>query len=321
MELRLSSFEIRALVEETSKELEKARLTKVQQIGKELFKLSFSTKSGKRDLLVEIGKRLNLTSYSIKAPEKPSQVSIVLRKYLENKPLEKIEQHGFDRVVVLDFGDNKIILEFFSHGNLILTDEANKIILTFRHEEWKDRKLEKGQTYLFPKGSLNPYTIGLSEFRKIFTEKDAVRSLVKSLSFGGDYAEEICLLAGVDKNKEPDEKDKEKLYNAMQKMMDFKTEPVIQNGRLFPFPLSGLEIQKRFKSMNEAVDEFYLSTQPESQKLKKLRKRLDEQTKALDRFTIEADDSRRKGDLIYSNYTSIEKMLDKKKGKFTIELD
>lgn len=321
MELRLSSFEIRALVEESSKEIEKAHLTKVQQIGKELFRLSFSTKSGKKDLLVDIGKRFNITGYSIKAPEKPSQVSIVLRKYLENRILEKIEQHGFDRVIVLDFGENKIILEFFSHGNLILIDNKDKIILTFRHEEWKDRKLEKGQTYLFPKGSLNPYTIGPSEFKEIFTEKDTVRSLVKSLSFGGDYAEEICLLAGVDKNKEPDEKDKEKLYKSMKKILDFKIEPVIQNDRLFPFPLSGLEIQKRFKSMSEAVDEFYLSKQPESQKLKKLRKRLDEQTKALDRFSGEAEDSRKKGDLIYSNYTSIEKMLDKKKGKFTIELD
>lgn len=272
-------------------------------------------------MLVEIGKRFNITGYSIKAPEKPSQVSIVLRKYLENRILEKIEQHGFDRVIVLDFGENKIILEFFSHGNLILIDNKDKIILTFRHEEWKDRKLEKGQTYLFPKGSLNPYTIGPSEFKEIFTEKDTVRSLVKSLSFGGDYAEEICLLAGVDKNKEPDEKDKEKLYKSMKKILDFKIEPVIQNDRLFPFPLSGLEIQKRFKSMSEAVDEFYLSKQPESQKLKKLRKRLDEQTKALDRFSGEAEDSRKKGDLIYSNYTSIEKMLDKKKGKFTIELD
>jgi predicted ribosome quality control (RQC) complex YloA/Tae2 family protein len=321
MELRLSSFEIRALVEETSKEIEKAHLTKVQQIGKELFRLSFSTRSGKRDLLVEMGKRFNLTDYSMKAPEKPSQVAIVLRKYLENKILERIEQHGFDRVIVLDFGENKIILEFFSHGNMILTDKNNKIILTFRHEEWKDRKLEKGQTYLFPKGALNPYDISLSEFRKIFTEKDAVRSLVKSLSFGGDYAEEICALAGVEKNASPTDDEKERLYKAMEKILGFKTEPVMQGDRLFPFPLSSLEIQKRFKSMNNAVDEFYLMKQPESQKLKKLRKRLDEQVKALDRFGREADDSRKKGDLIYSNYTSIEKMLDKKKGKFTVELD
>lgn len=286
-----------------------------------MFRFSFSTKSGKKDLLVEIGKRLNLTEYSIKAPEKPSQLSILLRKYLENKRLESIVQHGFDRVVVLDFSDYKLVMEFFSNGNMLLIDDKDKIILTFRHEEWKDRKLDRGETYLFPKGGFNPYAIGLTEFKKIFTEKDAVRSLAKSLSFGGDYAEEICLLAGIEKNKEPGEKDKEKLYNAMKKVLDFKIEPVMQGDRLFPFPLSSLEIQKRFKTMNSAVDEFYLSKQPESQKLKKLRKRFDEQTKAMERFDREAQDNKQKGDLIYSHYQDIEKVLGKKKGKFTLELD
>ena len=320
MELRLSSFEIRALVEEASKELEKSRLDKVQQIDKELFRFSFSTKSGKKDLLVEIGKRLNLTGYNLKAPEKPSQLSILLRKHLENKRLEAIVQHEFDRVVVLDFSEYKLILEFFSNGNMLLIDDKGKIILTFRHEEWKDRKLDRGETYLFPKGGLNPYAIGYGEFKEIFAEKDAVRSLAKSLSFGGDYAEEICLLAGVDKNKEPSEKEKEALFRAMEKMLKFGTEPVMQDNRLFPFPLSRYPVQKKYGSMNEAVDEFYL-TKPESQKLKKLRKRLEEQTKAMDRFEREAQEAAKKGDFIYSHYQDIEKVLGKKKGKFTLELD
>lgn len=293
----------------------------MQQIDKELFRFSFSTKSGKKDLLVEIGKRLNLTDYSLKAPEKPSQLSILLRKYLENKRLESIVQHGFDRVVVLDFSDYKLVMEFFSNGNMLLIDDKDKIILTFRHEEWKDRKLDRGETYLFPKGGLNPYDIGYGEFKKIFTEKDAVRSLAKSLSFGGDYAEEICAQARVEKNKEPDEKDKEKLYSAMKKILDFKIEPVMQNDRLFPFQLSNLEVQKRYKSMNSAVDDFYLSKQPESQKLKKLRKRLEEQVKALERFEKESQENKQKGDLIYSHYQDIETVLGKKKGKFTLELD
>ena len=320
MELRLSSFEIRALVEEASKALEKGRLDKVQQVGPELFRLSFSTKSGKKDLLIEIGKRFNLTEYSIKAPEKPSQLSLLLRKHLENKRLEAIEQHDFDRVVVLDFGEYMLILEFFSHGNMILVDKDYKILLTFRHEQWKDRKLEKGAVYRFPKGGINPYKIDLSEFKKLFTEKDAVRSLAKNLSLGGDYAEEICALAGVDKNAKPNDAEKESLYKAMEKMLKFKIEPVVQDNRLFPFPLSGREVQKRYKSMNAAVDEFYLA-KPESQKLKKLRKRLEEQQKALERFEKEAEENRRKGDLIYSNCLLIEKALEKKKGKFTVELD
>ena len=272
--------------------------------------------------MIEIGKRFNLTGYSLKAPEKPSQFSILLRKYLENKRLESITQHGFDRVVSLDFDGYKIILEFFSHGNIVLIDKDSKIILSFRHEEWKDRKLGKGETYIFPKGALDPQHLSLPEFKKTFTEKDAVRSLVKNLSFGGDYAEEICARAGIDKNKEKlSDGEKEKLYNALKELLNERTEPVMQDDRLFPFTLSRYAVQKQYASMNTAVDEFYLAKKEESQKLKKLRKRLDEQVAALARFEREAEENRRKGDLIYANYTSIERMLEKKKGKITLELD
>jgi len=321
MELRLSSFEIRALVEETAAQIEKAHLDKVQQLGPELFRFSFSTKTGKKELLIEIGKRFNLTDYSLKAPEKASAVSMLFRKHLENKRLESIEQHEFDRVIVLDFSDYKIVLEFFSHGNMVLIDSKNKIILTFRKEEWKDRKLAKGETYRFPKGGLNPHRLSLSEFKKIFTEKDAVRSLAKSLSFGGDYAEEICLLAKIDKNKEPSDDEKEALYTAMKGVLASKTEPVMQDDRLFPFPLSKFDVQKSYKSMSNAVDEFYLTKKEESRKLKKLRKRLDEQTKAIAKFEKEAEENRLKADAIYKHYSKIEQLLEKRKGKFAIELD
>jgi len=322
MKQRISSFDIRVLISEIGKEITGAYLDKVQQIGPELFKFSFSSKTGKKDLLIEIGKRFNLTSYSIKAPEKPSQLSIVLRKYLENKKLEKIDQHEFDRVVVMDFGEHSLVLEFFSHGNMLLIDKESKINLNFRSEEWKDRKIKKGEGYRFPNAGLNPYSITLDEFKEIFTEKDAVRGLAKSLSFGGEYAEEICYKAGIDKNKEKlDDEEKERLFSAMRQMLFSKTEPVMQNNQLFPFPLSKSDVQKSYKTMNEAVDEFYLKEQEESQKLKKLRKRLDEQINALQRFEKEILENKEKGDLIYKSYTDIERMLDKKKGKFVAELD
>jgi len=273
-------------------------------------------------LLVEIGKRLNLTRYSLKAPEKPSQLSILLRKHLENKRLESIAQHGFDRVVVLKFADFSLILEFFSRGNMLLLDSEGKILLTFRGEEWKDRTLKKEQKYIFPKGASNPYEINLSDFKKIFTENDAVRSLVKSLSFGGDYAEEICSLAGVEKNtQKPADSDKESLFKAMKKMIESKTSPVMQDNRLFPFSLSKFDVQKKYNSMNEAIDDFYLTEQEESPKLKKLRKRLEEQISASVKFEKETEENKIKGDLIYSNYSVIENSIKNKKGKVTLDLD
>jgi predicted ribosome quality control (RQC) complex YloA/Tae2 family protein len=323
METRISSFDIRALVEEAKKELQGAHLDKVQQIGPETFKFSFSTRAGKRNLIVEIGKRFNLTEYDIKAPEKPSQFSLRLRHEIESDILGSIEQYEFDRVVVLRFTVMSIVLEFFSNGNIILMlSDEKKILLNFRAEQWKDRTIAKGQLYLFPKGTLNPYKIPLEDFKGIFTERDAVRSLAKNLSFGGDYAEEICYRAGIDKNKEkPTGEEKEKLYSAMRQILYFKVEPVMQDGRIFPFPLRKFEIQKRYKSMNAAIDEFYIQHREESPKLKKLKKRLAEQQKALLAFEEEIKSNQGKGNLIYTHYQQIEKTIGKKKGKFSAELD
>jgi predicted ribosome quality control (RQC) complex YloA/Tae2 family protein len=130
------------------KQLEGKYFDKAQQIGAELFKLSFSP--SKQDLLIEPGKRFHLTSYRMAAPEKASNIAMLLRKQLGGKKLVSAEQHGSDRVITLDFGDAKLIAEFFSHGNLVVTDADYNILFTFRKEEWKDRKLAKGEKYKYP---------------------------------------------------------------------------------------------------------------------------------------------------------------------------
>lgn len=226
-------------------------------------------------------------------------LSTLLRKYLENRRLTGIEQYEFDRVVILDFDEYRLILEFFSHGNLILIDNKGSIILTFRGEEWKDRTLKRGEKYAFPKGAANPLKATLSDFKKTFADKDVVRTLAAAYSFGGEYAEEICSLAGVDKNKKnPSDSEKEKLYSAMKKVLG-----------------------KKFSDISKEIDGRYLVKQEESPKLKKLRKRLEEQQKALERFEKESKENKEIGDLIYKSYALIESKIRNKKGKVIVELD
>ena len=123
-------------------------MDKVQQIGAELFKFTFS--SPKKDLLIEPGVRMNLTSFKFEAPEKASQISMLLRKKIKGKKLMKVYQHNNDRIIVFEFNNFKLITEFFSHGNFVLTDDNFKILFTFRKEVWKDRELKKGVVYKFP---------------------------------------------------------------------------------------------------------------------------------------------------------------------------
>ncbi len=252
---------------------------------------------------------MNITSYKIKAPQRASNLAMLLRKHLSSKTLKSIEQYDFDRVVSLDFGDRRLILEFFSHGNMILTDADYKIIFSFRKEKWKDRQIERAVLYEYPKSkALNPFDVNEKSLSKILTEKDVIRSLVKGLKIGGAYAEEICHLAGIDKHKEGvTELELSMLLKAIKALTERKKEVVLQDGELRPFPLvSGGEIQAKFKSMNEAIDEIYRRVEKkESQKLMKLKLRLEKQLLSLEKFKKEINDNQKKAELLKKNYDKV----------------
>ena len=65
-----------------------------------------------------------------------------LRKHLRTKRLENIRQIGTDRVVDFKFGsgdsENHIILELYSGGNIILTDQSYDILALLRSYKLKE---------------------------------------------------------------------------------------------------------------------------------------------------------------------------------------
>jgi len=302
----ISSFMLRSLVSETRPLLVGTFLDKFQQVGKETFKLSFRTKDGKKDLLIEPGVRLNVTTYNIEAPKTPSNFSLQIKKRIAGHKLLSIEQHRFDRVVTMDFGEYKLILEFFSHGNIILTDPKLTVVNAFRQETWKDREIRRGKPYAYPTGGLDVTTATKEEFANMF-KGDAVHSLAKNI--GGKYAEEACSRAKVKPDATPNEKEKDALFKAVRSMLDEPINPALQDGELHPFTLSGA-VEKSFASANEAVDESYLYV-PEKQenpRIGELERRLKEQEDALTKFEKQAEDYRAKGDLIKQNYVAVEQL-------------
>ena len=70
------------------------------------------------------------------------------------KRLENIRQVGMERVVVLTFGSenftNHLILELYSQGNIILTDNEFKIIQCIRSHQFTETvKTAVGELYPF----------------------------------------------------------------------------------------------------------------------------------------------------------------------------
>ena len=59
-----------------------------------------------------------------------------LRKYLSGGKVLFIRQHGLERILIFDIGKGqliyRLIIELFDEGNMILTDEAYRIIKPLR---------------------------------------------------------------------------------------------------------------------------------------------------------------------------------------------
>ncbi len=94
-------------------------------------------------------------------------------------------------------------MEIFAKGNVILLDGERKIIMPLKSSRMKDRDVLRGEIYEYPQSQLNPLTLTEEELARLFTasDKDLVRTLATQTNIGGMYAEEVCLIAGIDKNR------------------------------------------------------------------------------------------------------------------------
>jgi len=309
---QLSSFDIKACVKEL-KELEGGKVEKVYHHPPDEIRIRIY--AGKKvDLVIEAGRRIHLTRFPKQAPRIPSAFAMLLRKHLEGARLKKIEQHDFDRVVVIEFERSgeikKLVAELFSKGNILLLNNENRVVMPLKHT------VKVGEVYSFPE-------------RK--EKKDDGREVVRVLAMsglGGLYAEEVCLRAGIDKKKkypELNEEERKKIDEEIVRLMNFSPRPqiIIENGDyidVVPMDLlyySKYE-KKYFESFNEALDDYFSKKLAEideiesmkSEELEKLRKRLQIQEESLKRFEEEAERYRRIGDAIYENYSMVEKIIE-----------
>jgi len=123
----ISSLDLRFLVRELKENLSNGFFRKIYQYkathGKRtthqfLFEV-FIPGKGEVWLYVDRSKMF-LTTYKKPSPMEPPSFCLFLRKHLNNKKIVEIRQHEFDRIVELRTGENILIFELFSDGNVIL---------------------------------------------------------------------------------------------------------------------------------------------------------------------------------------------------------
>jgi len=177
-----------------------------------------------------------------------------------------IGMHNSDRILEIKTENNKLIIEMFSKGNVILLKDE-KIERALFQRKFESREISSGNEYSYPPGnkkSFNDMYGGFYSILKMSDKESIVKSLAMDFSMGGYYAEEICFRAKVDKSKKPSELTMGELKMLREKFLEIMNEKkpnIIDNKILSTIELKHIEGQKEyFSSINSAVTNFFVKT-------------------------------------------------------------
>ncbi|MEN6379439.1 MAG: ribosome rescue protein RqcH, partial [Methanofastidiosum sp.] len=272
------------------------------------------------------------------------------RKHLKAMWLFKIEQYDFDRILMFSFGfyeENNpvvkfvLIVEMFRDGNILLVDQENMIVGILSREYMKDRTLAPKSIYVFPEKKKG-FDISIEEIIELSKEKEIVRELATQLNIGGLYAEEVCLLAGVDKSKIGiSNEEAVKIKDALLQLENLKKDPMIikkndQVVDILPYDLMSYndpEYEKvRYESLSKALDEVYGKAESEEilreelsthqKKIQKFERMLKSQRDLYSSYIEERELYKILGDLTYEKYPIIEesiRVIEQAKKNYSLE--
>ncbi|MBI4145271.1 NFACT family protein [Candidatus Woesearchaeota archaeon] len=282
----------------------------------------------KRLLRIDLPKYLYLTSLKEEMPAKLSGFCGYMRKYLEGTSITAIEQAGAERVVKFSLASKEsaflIYLELFGKGNLLVCEPDGTILSCLEQMVFKDRVVKPGASYQVPERA---QASTIDEFRAKLesgTRENVSTTLAVDLSLGGLFANELCLLAGVEpraKDVTPDQA--EKLFVAWQNLAKRKSQPllVVQNDQpveviAFPMRLYEKATLLPLKTLSEGLDRLFLAQvqqMPKPSKDKRAEKvrvviSMQEQNAA--KLEANADEAQKKGEFMYENYQQIKAILD-----------
>ncbi|MDA4111861.1 MAG: NFACT family protein [Thaumarchaeota archaeon] len=286
--MEISAIEIQILCQRIAESVSDYFVSGLYSMEKgALLRLNHSTKPEK---LVAISSFANwITTKNLSIAQATKFVSR-LRTQIERDKITSVEQVGNERIARFRFesrkGDKKnLFTEFFSHGNLILTDDADKIMDVESPQTFRHRSLTPGEKYLLPPSrglALQDVDVqGLRSLHQESTKKGeslyAVKWFGRSIGTSRKFVEEIFARANSNPEKPAnllDDNDLLRLASACQSLIrDLKES---QAGHiLIPSDESEIEIDvcgiiprswnlilekgfatiRSFPSLSEALDE------------------------------------------------------------------
>jgi predicted ribosome quality control (RQC) complex YloA/Tae2 family protein len=342
-----TSFDVAVIVHELKEAIANSRVNNIYQFDAKtlLLKLHKMDNPPLR-LVMEAGRRLHLTAYALENPHVPPAFCMALRKHLRGAWITNVDQYEFERIVTVyvktKTGMQRVILELFGEGNIILTGEGGEILQALVFKRMRDRNILRNEVFQFPPPSgKNPFKVTREELEKTLKDLgdvEVVRAIARFLGVGGVYAEEILLRANVEKTKHCNaltDSEVGAIFDGFQSLLSSvsgsKTEPSIVLAEddnfmdVVPFRLKRYEAFKSqpYSSFNQALDEFYMRVTAaekavasiEVDKLKqeaeRLKRVIAEQEQALRETEAKTERDKRVGNVIYEHSSELQALLDK----------
>ncbi len=267
--------------------------------------------------LAEPGRRAHLVGELPTPPKNPPSFAMLLRKHLDGGRVLGVEQLGLERTFALAVGKRgttyHLVFELFDDGNVILCDAEWTIIKPLWHHRFKGRDVIPGVTYAFASSDCSGLSLEAFSAMLRESDRDIVRTLAVVCMLGGQYAEEVCSRAGVDKTLPAGEADPVALHAAFVGLLDQvgeRREPVITSSGCWPIPIGNAPVLQRFETFNEALDAFYPAARKEEVKAGKPRLTKEEvirkrQIEAIAGFEDKTERYERVVERLYENYTLV----------------
>jgi predicted ribosome quality control (RQC) complex YloA/Tae2 family protein len=333
MKTEISSLELDHVVAELQ-QLKNSRIDKIYARDKkdiyiQLYKAEFE---GKPLLRIHAPNVVYLSSHK---PEfgHPNSFTMALRKRLTNARVISIKKMGNERIIKIEIDKKNskgetikyaLYAELFLKGNILLVDNHGSIDLLSENQLWKEREIKAKQPYNVPRKVVQ----SLKESLPL----ELVKYLAEKMNLGGEFAEEICFRAGIDKNRKEFTKEEIKHIqthiDAIKALKQENAYVYVINGekRVFPFLMQSLDAYdhvERKETFNEALDTVFTektiatrekeTSKKKNEKINKFDTIVKLQEVQLKKNKKIIEESTQKADLIYQHYTSVETLLNKLK--------
>ncbi len=330
----ISSLDLRFLVRELKDSLVNGFFRKIYQYRTEIngrkshqFMLEIFTPGKGEQWLYFDRSKIFLTTYKKPSPMEPPSFCLFLRKHLNSKKILDIRQHEFDRIIEISTQDNRLVIELFSSGNVILLDSGGKIIMPLYVQRWKDREIKPNIPYEYPPSKVNPLSVNLDYFSNFLKkyESKLISVLASGFGFGPVYANEICVISGIDGQKLSTEISPEgvkRIYDKMVSLGGVSTKPTIYSSMVSPFPMESVREKPKDtrETFSECLDEFFSEQEIQDieekkekvveEKKEKVERIIQSQENALEKWAGKSEVRKDTGNIIYKFYGTVEGVLD-----------